>query len=300
MLLIATDLPDPVVPATSRWGMRARSATTGLPPISLPSARARLASVFSKLALASSSRNSTVSRSPLGSSMPMTLRPRDCRGANRNRAHRARDVVGEPDYPRGSRAGLRFELVERDYRPGPDLGDLAEDPEILENGDQHLRVSAAALPRSPFVRRRRHPHRPAARTPAICIPHCLPDRGRADAPSVPACRVSPCAGVSRRCWAPAAAPRLRPAPAAAGSALAGARDPPSPPSVRCDAAGFRGQVSRHPRRALHARRARRTCRKPSGQPTQRRAASAAGPSRRCASARAIPATAPRVLSPTQG
>ena len=75
MLLIATDLPDPVVPATSRWGMRARSATTGLPPISLPSARARLVSVFSKLALASSSRSSTVSRSPLGSSMPMTLRP---------------------------------------------------------------------------------------------------------------------------------------------------------------------------------------------------------------------------------
>ena len=35
-----TDLPEPVVPATSRCGMRARSATTGWPPMSLPSASA--------------------------------------------------------------------------------------------------------------------------------------------------------------------------------------------------------------------------------------------------------------------
>lgn len=36
----ATDLPEPVVPATSRCGILARSTTTGLPPISLPSAKA--------------------------------------------------------------------------------------------------------------------------------------------------------------------------------------------------------------------------------------------------------------------
>ena len=36
--LTATDLPEPVVPATSRCGMRARSAITGLPAMSLPSA----------------------------------------------------------------------------------------------------------------------------------------------------------------------------------------------------------------------------------------------------------------------
>ncbi len=39
--LIATDLPEPVVPAISRCGMRARSATTELPPMSLPSASVR-------------------------------------------------------------------------------------------------------------------------------------------------------------------------------------------------------------------------------------------------------------------
>ncbi len=35
----ATDLPEPVVPAISRWGILARSATMGCPPMSLPSAR---------------------------------------------------------------------------------------------------------------------------------------------------------------------------------------------------------------------------------------------------------------------
>ena len=33
---MATDLPEPVVPATSRCGMRVKSAITGSPPISLP------------------------------------------------------------------------------------------------------------------------------------------------------------------------------------------------------------------------------------------------------------------------
>ena len=38
MALMATDLPEPVVPATSRWGILARSTTVGCPLISLPSA----------------------------------------------------------------------------------------------------------------------------------------------------------------------------------------------------------------------------------------------------------------------
>ena len=56
MVLIATDLPEPVVPATSRCGMRARSTITGSPPIVLPSAMARRCFDFSKSWLASSSR----------------------------------------------------------------------------------------------------------------------------------------------------------------------------------------------------------------------------------------------------
>jgi len=36
MALTPTDLPEPVVPATSRCGILPRSATTGLPAMSLP------------------------------------------------------------------------------------------------------------------------------------------------------------------------------------------------------------------------------------------------------------------------
>ena len=36
MVLIATDLPEPVVPAISMCGVRARSMMTGSPPMVLP------------------------------------------------------------------------------------------------------------------------------------------------------------------------------------------------------------------------------------------------------------------------
>jgi hypothetical protein len=38
MALTLTDLPAPVVPATRRWGIFARSIDTGRPSMSLPSA----------------------------------------------------------------------------------------------------------------------------------------------------------------------------------------------------------------------------------------------------------------------
>ena len=72
---MATDLPEPVVPATSRCGILARSTMTGSPPMVLPSAIASRCFEVSKSWLASSSRRYTVSRRWLGSSMPMALRP---------------------------------------------------------------------------------------------------------------------------------------------------------------------------------------------------------------------------------
>ena len=72
---MATDLPEPVVPATSKWGMRARSTITGSPPMVLPSAMASLWPESPKSLVASNSRSSTFSRFWLGSSMPMALRP---------------------------------------------------------------------------------------------------------------------------------------------------------------------------------------------------------------------------------
>ena len=41
IVLIATDLPEPVVPAISKCGILARLATTASPPMSLPSAKGR-------------------------------------------------------------------------------------------------------------------------------------------------------------------------------------------------------------------------------------------------------------------
>ena len=37
IVLMQPDLPEPVVPAISRWGMRARSVQTAVPEMSLPS-----------------------------------------------------------------------------------------------------------------------------------------------------------------------------------------------------------------------------------------------------------------------
>ncbi len=45
MVLMATDLPEPVVPAISRCGMRARSTITGSPPMVLPRQSGSLALV---------------------------------------------------------------------------------------------------------------------------------------------------------------------------------------------------------------------------------------------------------------
>ena len=73
--MIPTDLPEPVVPAISRWGMRARSATKGSPPIVSPSAIGSSALLSSNTFEFSSARRKTVSRLGLGSSMPIALRP---------------------------------------------------------------------------------------------------------------------------------------------------------------------------------------------------------------------------------
>ena len=65
-----TDLPEPVVPAISRWGISAISAITMPPEISLPSTAASLL-FFSAISLLSiSCLNGTVSLILFGTSMP--------------------------------------------------------------------------------------------------------------------------------------------------------------------------------------------------------------------------------------
>ena len=46
-----TDLPDPVVPAISRWGIDDKSPTIGLPEILFPNAIGNLMSLFLKSGL---------------------------------------------------------------------------------------------------------------------------------------------------------------------------------------------------------------------------------------------------------
>ncbi len=75
MALIATDLPEPVVPATSRCGILDRSATTASPLMSLPSARVNGEAAWSKLFDCTISLKATSSRFSLGISSPITDLP---------------------------------------------------------------------------------------------------------------------------------------------------------------------------------------------------------------------------------
>ena len=75
MVFNATDLPEPVVPATSKCGILARSATEATPLISLPNARVNgdleSANAFELMI----SLKRTISRCSLGISKPMVVLP---------------------------------------------------------------------------------------------------------------------------------------------------------------------------------------------------------------------------------
>jgi hypothetical protein len=57
-----------------------------------------------------------------------------------DRAHRARDVIGKPDHPGGLDPRRGFEFVQGDDRAGPDMNDLALDPEILQHALEHAGI----------------------------------------------------------------------------------------------------------------------------------------------------------------
>ena len=75
MPLIPTLFPAPVVPATRRCGIRTRSATTGSPWTSRPSAIVRSDGDFRKRSLSMTSRSAMTSRFRFGTSMPTAARP---------------------------------------------------------------------------------------------------------------------------------------------------------------------------------------------------------------------------------
>ena len=89
MLLIATDLPVPVAPAISRWGILARSAITGLPSRSRPSTTGRMAFDRSHSSASSISRSVTIRGDGFGTSTPTAPRP----GMGATRMLKARIVM---------------------------------------------------------------------------------------------------------------------------------------------------------------------------------------------------------------
>src|SRR3984893_4840054 len=68
------------------------------------------------------------------------IAPRHDSDAYRNRAHRAGDVVGEPDDARGLDPGRGFQFVQRHDRPRANLHDLTAYTEILEYGFEQASI----------------------------------------------------------------------------------------------------------------------------------------------------------------
>jgi len=72
IVLSPTLFPAPVAPATSRCGMVLRSAVTGAPKMSFPSANVSFERALEKAPLINTSLMETVSRETFGTSMPTT------------------------------------------------------------------------------------------------------------------------------------------------------------------------------------------------------------------------------------
>ena len=140
MVLMATDLPEPVVPATKQVGHAGeiddhRVAADGLAERDRQ-AMVRLAELLAGEKLAQVDGVAALVRQ-FDADGVAALNYRD---AGRDRGHRAGDVVGEPDDARGLDAGRRFEFVEGDDRAGAHVDDLAFHAEIVEDAFKQARV----------------------------------------------------------------------------------------------------------------------------------------------------------------
>src|ERR1700730_8896318 len=115
MVLMATDLPEPVVPAINRCGMRARSTITGSPPMVVP----RQSGNFELLA------QIDLLAGRIGQLDADHVASCDHGDARRERAHGAGDIVGEADHARGFDARRRLQLVKRAGRARPGIEDIS-------------------------------------------------------------------------------------------------------------------------------------------------------------------------------
>ncbi len=140
MVLIATDLPEPVVPAIKRCGMRARSTMMESPPIFLPRHSGSFATDFVVVLDRQQFAQIDLFAMRVRQFDADGVAARNHRDARRKRAHRTGDVVGQPDHPRRFDAGCGFEFVQRHHRTRMSLDDFAADAEIAEHAFQRARV----------------------------------------------------------------------------------------------------------------------------------------------------------------
>ena len=63
----------------------------------------------------------------------------------RQRRHRPRDIIRQPDHPAGLQTGCRLQFIQRDHGAGADLGDLAFDAVIVQHRLQHAGVFGQCL-----------------------------------------------------------------------------------------------------------------------------------------------------------
>ena len=140
MVLMATDLPEPVVPATRRCGMRGEIGDDRLAANGLAEADIELA--LGLLEIGRREHFLEIDR------LALLVRQFDANDvaaghdgdAGGNGAHRAGNVVGQRNDAARFDAGGRFEFVKRDHRAGPDMDDVALDAEILEHAFELTRL----------------------------------------------------------------------------------------------------------------------------------------------------------------
>jgi hypothetical protein len=128
-----TLLPEPVVPATRQCGILARSATTGLPTMSLPrpmvSMRRRVVVDLRAQDLGQADRLPA----RVGQLQRHVVLARDhLDHADADQRQRARQVLGQVDDLRALHAGGRLDLVARDHRAGRGRHHPHLDAEVLE------------------------------------------------------------------------------------------------------------------------------------------------------------------------
>ena len=141
-----TDLPEPVVPAMSRWGIFARSAMTGWPAMSRPSATDSLLLEDWKELDSTSSRIRTVLRLLLGTSIPTAAFP----GLGASDTHTcSRQVQRQIVRKVGNLADLhpsrRLDLIPGDGGPPADIKIFVMDAKTFQSVHQDAAIGLKLL-----------------------------------------------------------------------------------------------------------------------------------------------------------